>query len=134
MITNRLLFLGTIALLFIACGTQKTTPPAKLETSIKDFMGQEFSSEKNSTNNLLLTWTVNNTNDTPVLKYAVWNIATGDKVYSGAAIRGKVSWLTEMTLELYDYPGIIDDNNPLYRYKIDLTTKTRTALGEKNEL
>ena len=125
--------LFSFAVLLISCSSQKQHK-GNLGIEITKFMEGEYKSVNNDNDSLMLTWNTRDNNSIPVLKYAVWNLKTGERIYSGTAIRGKVSWLSDSELELYDYPGIIDDDNPLYRYKIDLNTKTKTALREENKL
>ena len=97
-------------------------------------MGGEYTVENNSKGNLQLTWNTKDSGGTPVLKYAVWDLEKAEMIYSGTAIRGEVSWLSDTVLEVYDYPGIINDENPLYRYKIDINTKVKTPIREAEKL
>ena len=119
---HQLIIIVSLVLFLDACNSQKVKESARLNKVITEFMGEGFESAANASQSLLLTWVSHETNETPILTYAVWDIQKAEKIYSGTAIRGKVAWLDDMSLELYDYPGIIDDNNPLYRYKIDLIT------------
>ena len=130
----RLLILSISLILFSNCSTQKSVGDNELDKSIMALLGGEYMQQNNSTDELVLAWRMRENDGTEVLNYAVWNKATGEQLYSGTAIRGKVKWLSEWSLEVYDYPGIIDDQNPLYRYKIDLKTKRKTALSEENKL
>ena len=126
-----LIVLATTATL-LSCGSQKSSN-RNLTNSIESTLGAEYSTEKNSSGNLLLAWKLENNNETPVLKYAIWDLESDEKIYSGSAIRGKVTWIDEINIEVYDYPGIIDEASPLYKYKINLRTKVKTAIHENEK-
>ena len=126
--------LSLAIILLYGCGVQKTGSKSELSKEISSFLGDNYQSASNDSGNMILAWKMLEEAGTPILKYAVWETETRKLVYSAKAIRGKVSWLENDALEVYDYPGIIDDENPLYRYKIDLNTKSKTPLSEKNRL
>ena len=81
---------------------------------------------------MTLSWITDESTGTPVLKYAIWNLNSRELIYKGSAIRGKVDWLDAKTIIVDDYPGIIKDDSPLYRYKINVLTKVKTILNENN--
>jgi len=130
-----LIFTMCLCLVFFeSCSSQKQLSAIKVDEVISEFLGSPFESETNSSNDLVLAWRLDKRNKPEILRYAVWEVKSGQQIYSGTALQGKVKWLDEMSLEVHDYPGIIDDQNPLYRYKIDLKTKSKTPLSEENRL
>jgi hypothetical protein len=122
-----------ISLLLIGCASQQQTSSKNiLDLAIKEYFKSDYSSKLNSNKELTLAWVTDNSAGVPVLKYTIWNTSKEVLVYSGSAIRGKVDWLDNSTIVVDDYPGIINDESPLYRYKINVLTKVKSALNESN--
>ena len=53
-------------------------------------------------------------------------------MYSGSAIRGKVEWLDNTNLRVDDYAGIASEGGQVYRFKIDVLTKVKKAIGNED--
>lgn len=123
--------------LTMSCGTQNTgstSYPDKLNSLITKKLGKEASQENNFDKTFVLAWSEDNRSGTPIIRYGVWVIATGELKYAGTAIRGNVKWLDNTSLLVEDYPGIDDGDNQEYKYKIDVNTKIKTPLHGKKDL
>ena len=129
--------IGFILVLFISCNSQKTgktTSPDKLDSIIEKKLGSGVKKENNFDNTFVLAWNEDNSSGTLVIRYGVWVITSGELLYADTAIRGNVKWLDNTSLLVEDYPGIVDGEQRNFKFKIDLTTKIKTPLHEKQDL
>ena len=123
--------------LVISCSSQKTsktTSPDKLVSEIEKKLGSEIKRENSFDNTHVLAWKEDNTSGTLVIRYGVWLISSGELIYAGSAIRGSVKWLDNTSLLVEDYPGIVDGDQTNFTFKIDINTKIKTPIREKQEL
>lgn len=123
--------------LLISCNSQKSSksiPPEKLASKIEKKLGSDAKKVNNFDNTHVLASKEDNTSGTLVLRYGVWLISSGELVYAGSAIRGSVKWLDNTSLLVEDYPGIVDGDKSNFTFKIDITTKIKTPINEKQEL
>lgn len=128
-VSHIILLLGFISL---SCQSQRQKSSDDLNSTIKQYFQAEYTSKTNENTLLTLAWITSDKGGTPVLKYAVWNNKSEEIIYEGTAIRGKVEWLDDYSILVVDYPGIINDESQLYRYKINIKTKVKTILNESS--
>jgi hypothetical protein len=136
MALNKILLLVLLTF-FTACKSQqgnKEISATKLSQRMEQKLGKELTSVNNFDNTYVLSWGEDSSDGTLVLRYGVWIIKTGELLYAGTAISGKVEWLNNTSLLLEEYPGIIDEDNPNYKFKIDLITKIKMPLHDEKDL
>jgi hypothetical protein len=136
MSVNKIIFLLPI-IIFLACKAQQSGNEAsnsQLNRKIVNKIGYEFNSANNFDDSMVLSWTESDSNGTLLLKYGVWIIETGELLYYDTAIGGKVEWLDNNSLIVTETPGITDEDNQHYKYKIDLNTKIKIPLDAKEDL
>ncbi|MEN8248084.1 MAG: hypothetical protein ABFS32_04075 [Bacteroidota bacterium] len=131
---SRFIIILSMVLILVSCKTQKSIYSVVLTSDIKDKIGTPYSTVNNSGNEYVLAWNEDNSTGTTVVHFGVWEINTGDEIYQGTAIKGKVEWLNETALYLEDYKGIVENGVQIFKYKIDLLTKKKTTLHGKVDL
>ena len=128
---------GILLIFLFSCSslkTSKTTTPEKLVSIIEKELGLGAKHENNFDNTYVLAWREDDTSGTLVIRYGVWAIISGELLYADSAIRGSVKWLDNTSLLVEDYPGIIDGEQQNFKFKIDLNTKIKTPLHEKEDI
>ena len=123
--------------LLISCNSQKSSKslsPEKLASAIEKKLGPKVTKANSFDNTHILAWTEDKSSGTLVIRFGVWVISSGELVYAGSAIRGSVEWLDNTSLLVEDYPGIVDGDQSNFKFKIDITTKIKTPINEKQEL
>lgn len=121
----------TILVLVSGCKSQKTISGGKLLSEIVMAIGDDYQTVENSNHTFMLAWAEDISSGTKVIKFGVWEIATGIQVYKDSIIEGKVQWMNDTALYLEDAKGIVDEGTQIIQYKIDLLTKTKTRLNGK---
>jgi len=126
-----------IILVLAGCKSQQgnqSVSEEQLVNKIETKLGENPILINNFDASFVLAYREDKSSGTLVIRFGVWVISTGELIYAGTAMRGKVEWLDNESLLVEDYPGIVDENNPVAKFKIDLKTKIKTPLHEKKDL
>ncbi len=123
-------------LVIVSCKAQKTSRITNdgLDNLIAKRLGTVVSKTNNFDGSYVLAWSEDNQSGTPIIKYGVWVIETGELIFANTAIRGNVKWLDNTSLLVEDYPGIVEGDRQNYKFKIDLKTKVKIPLYEKENI
>jgi len=112
---------------------QKAISAEQLNQKVVAKLGDTANHINNQNNSYMLCWTEEEGSGTLVIKYGVWVIETGELLYANTAIRGSVAWLDNNALLVKDYPGIMDGEKQNTKFKIDLKTKIKTPINDKED-
>jgi len=74
----------------------------------------------------LLVWVEDSSSGTLMTRYIVWNTKTHDQQYKGSFRGSHITWLDNSHLLVEVVPGIVDESNKNFHYKINVIDKTKT--------
>ena len=127
------LLLLLVLTILLSCKTQPSTQDSL--TAVKEViatkLGGIYDSSVSSNKEHILAWTKKDRSATPMLHFGVWQVESGDLLYSGSAIDGSVKWLDDTTLLLTE----LADKSKLgvyNQFRIEILTKVKTPLPAEN--
>ena len=123
-----------VSVVVSGCRTQKAVSSDNLKAGIEEKLEGDYKSVSNSSNTKVLAWEEDNSSGTKVIRFGVWEITSGNQVYYGSIIQGKVEWLSDTVLYLEDSKGIVVNGRQIFKYKLDLLTKKKTIINGKVDL
>jgi len=97
-----------------------------LYEKIELVQGSPFEQSLNTKGSFLLIWKLDEASGVPITKYSIWNTDTHNQQYSGSFRCREIHWLDNTHLLFEEIPGIVDQNNLNFQYKIDVIEKTKT--------
>ncbi len=118
--------------IFIQCKNSKNQnqPIDSLKVKAENALGEGTDCSTNGTSTHILCQVATPLEQGPgsYVSFHIYEIKTGDLIYSEEISNGTVKWATDQSVEIFLTPGIMGANQTPddYTYIYDLTTKTKT--------